>query len=67
MVKVGFEIPFEKWYTNLTDVGNVGAASIFIMLSELMHSGELRAGQKVLCYIPESGRFSSSFMLLAVE
>jgi len=26
----------------------------------------LKNGQKVLCYIPESGRFSSCFMLLEV-
>ncbi|MFV0477591.1 MAG: beta-ketoacyl-ACP synthase III [Parahaliea sp.] len=60
------EIPFEKWATNLTDKGNTGSASIYIMLDELFHSGHLQAGQKILCYVPESGRFSSAFMLLTV-
>lgn len=66
LCNIGFEIPFEKWFSNLTSKGNTGSASIFIMLDELYHSGKLQSGQKILCYIPESGRFSSSFMLLSV-
>lgn len=66
LCNIGFEIPFTKWFSNLTDKGNTGSASIFIMLDELYHSGKLLKGQKILCYIPESGRFSSSFMLLTV-
>ena len=61
-----FEIPFEKWFTNLTKCGNTGSASIYIMLEELFHSDKLRKGEKILCYIPESGRFSTAFMLLEV-
>lgn len=67
LVNINFEIPFEKWFTNLSEVGNVGSASIYIMLAEIYASGQLKAGQKILCYIPESGRFSSCFMLLTVE
>jgi 3-oxoacyl-[acyl-carrier-protein] synthase-3 len=67
LVNIGFEIPFDKWFTNLSDVGNVGSASIYIMLAEIYASGKLKVGQKILCYIPESGRFSSCFMLLTVE
>lgn len=63
---IDFEIPFEKWFTNLPNKGNTGSASIFIMLDELFHSGNLKQGQKLLCYIPESGRFSSAFMQLSV-
>jgi 3-oxoacyl-[acyl-carrier-protein] synthase-3 len=59
-----FKIPKERWFTNLTRVGNVGSASIFLMLEELMRSDHLRAGQRVLCYIPESGRFSAAFIHL---
>lgn len=61
-----FDIPKEKWFTNLTSCGNTGSASIYIMLEELFNNDKLKAGQKVLCYVPESGRFSSSFMLLEV-
>lgn len=67
LANINFEIPFEKWFTNLSNVGNVGSASIYIMLAEIYASGKLKTGQKILCYIPESGRFSSCFMLLTVE
>ncbi len=66
MRRIGFEIPEEKWFTNLPEKGNTGSAAIFIMLEELFHSGRLRSGQKLLCFIPESGRFSHCFMLLGV-
>ncbi len=64
--KIDFEIPQEKWFTNLSKCGNTGSASIYIMLEELFHSNRLSIGEKILCYVPESGRFSSSFMLLEV-
>ncbi|VAW49498.1 3-oxoacyl-[acyl-carrier-protein] synthase III [hydrothermal vent metagenome] len=67
LANINFEIPFDKWFTNLSDVGNVGSASMYIMLAEIYASGKLKTGQKILCYIPESGRFSSCFMLLTVE
>ncbi|KAA8998972.1 beta-ketoacyl-ACP synthase III [Affinibrenneria salicis] len=60
----GFAIPQERWFTNLSTHGNTGAASIYIMLDELVHSGKLKQGQKLLCFIPESGRFSGAFMHL---
>lgn len=63
---IGFPIPQEKWFTNLTSRGNTGSASIYIMLEEFIRTVKLNAGQKVLCYVPESGRFSSCFMLLEV-
>ncbi|MCF6224884.1 MAG: beta-ketoacyl-ACP synthase III [Xanthomonadales bacterium] len=66
MKKIGFEIPFERWFTNLSSKGNTGSASIYIMLEELFQSGKLKQGEKILCYIPESGRFSSAYMLLSV-
>lgn len=63
---VNFNIPYEKWFTNLEHKGNTGSASIYIILEELLHSLPLKHKQKILCYIPESGRFSSAFMLLEV-
>ncbi|MBV1932642.1 MAG: hypothetical protein KUG71_13105, partial [Porticoccaceae bacterium] len=66
MARVNFEIPFERWFTNITTKGNIGSASIYIILDELYHSGRLQAGQTILCYVPESGRFSTAFMLLTV-
>jgi 3-oxoacyl-[acyl-carrier-protein] synthase-3 len=64
--KIGFAIPSEKWFTNLPRKGNTGSASMYIMLEELFNSGKLNIGEKILCYIPESGRFSTAFMLLEV-
>ena len=66
MEKGGGQIAEGKWFSNLTTKGNTGAASIYIMLEELMNSGKLVAGQTVLCMVPESGRFISSFMKLTV-
>ncbi len=64
MKNIGFDIPLERWFTNLAQKGNTGAASIFIILEELFHSGKIEKGQKLLCFIPESGRFSMCYMLL---
>ncbi|MBU2871634.1 beta-ketoacyl-ACP synthase III [Colwellia sp. E2M01] len=64
---INFSIPYEKWFTNLTQKGNTGSASIFIILEELFNSGQLKPGDKLLCYVPESGRFSSGFMQLTVS
>lgn len=66
LVNIDFEIPFDKWFTNLTTKGNTGSASIYIILEEFIRTHTLKQGQKILCYIPESGRFSSAFMLLEV-
>ncbi len=66
MKEAGCDIAQEKWFTNLTTKGNTGSASIFIILEELFHSGRLKAGDTLLCYIPESGRFSTAFMKLEV-
>jgi len=67
MQKGGAAIADEKWFSNLTTKGNTGAASIYIMLEELMYSGKLKTGDTILCMIPESGRFTTSFMQLTVE
>jgi len=63
---IGFEIPYERWFSNLTSKGNTGAASIYIILEELFHSGRLKKGQRLLLFVPESGRFTISYALLTV-
>lgn len=57
-------IPQQKWFSNLPRVGNIGAASIWVMLDEFLKSGRLQRGQKVLCVVPESGRALVGFMML---
>jgi 3-oxoacyl-[acyl-carrier-protein] synthase III len=64
LADIDFTIAPEKWFTNLTTRGNTGSASPYIMLDELFHSGRIQKGQKLLMFIPESGRFSSGFVYL---
>lgn len=66
MCKQGVEIPWKNWFMNLEKVGNVGAASIYIMLEELVHSGKLKQGETILLSVPESARFSYMYALLRV-
>lgn len=63
---IGFDIPQERWFTNLTAMGNTGSAAFYIMLDELFHSGRLQPGHKLLAFVPESGRFSSGFIHMTV-
>ncbi|RKR83943.1 3-oxoacyl-[acyl-carrier-protein] synthase-3 [Mucilaginibacter gracilis] len=62
----GGGIPYEKWFINLYTVGNVGAASIYLMINELFNSGRLKVGEKLLLLVPESSRFSYMYAMLTV-
>lgn len=62
----GIHLPKEKWFMNLKRVGNVGSASIYLALDELMTSGKLKKGDKILLSVPESGRFSFAYAYLKV-
>ena len=64
--KAGFDIPGDRWFTNLYTRGNIGSASVFVLLDDLLLSGKLSPGQTVLCLVPESGRFLFGYMLLKV-
>jgi 3-oxoacyl-[acyl-carrier-protein] synthase-3 len=66
LAAIDLPIAQERWFTNLATKGNTGSASIFIMLNELIGSGRLARGDRLLCFVPESGRFSSAFMHLTV-
>lgn len=57
-------VPQEKWFSVLREKGNVGSASIWLMLDGLMKSGKVEPGQKILCVVPESGRALVGFMML---
>jgi len=62
----GGGIPYDKWFINLYTVGNVGAASVYLMIDELFRSGRLKKGEKILLLVPESSRFSYMYALLTV-
>ena len=66
LLSYGVNIPEEKWFMNLGRVGNVGSASIYLMLEEIMKSGKLQKGEKLLLIVPESGRFTYSIAYLTV-
>ncbi|MEM9507126.1 MAG: beta-ketoacyl-ACP synthase III [Cyanobacteria bacterium P01_E01_bin.35] len=64
--QAGAMIPEDKWFTNLYTKGNTGCASIYLMLEELFNSGKLQAGEKICCFVPESGGFTTAYMMLTV-
>jgi 3-oxoacyl-[acyl-carrier-protein] synthase-3 len=66
LIHANIPIPQEKWFTNLTRLGNVGAASIYFMLEELFNSDKLKKGDNILCMVPESARFSYVYAYLTV-
>lgn len=67
MVEIyGGGIPYEKWFINLYTVGNVGAASIYLMIDEMFNTGKLKKGEKLLLLVPESSRFSYMYAMLTV-
>ncbi|HYT47744.1 MAG TPA: beta-ketoacyl-ACP synthase III [Burkholderiales bacterium] len=67
LARAGLPIPQERWFSNLASTGNTGSAAVYIMLDELLRSGKLRDGQHLLCFVPESGRFSSGFIYLTAS
>lgn len=64
VTEAGLDIPHERWFTNLVEKGNTGSASPYIMLDELFKSGRIKKGERILMYIPESGRFSTGFIYM---
>jgi len=66
MKRAGLNVPQDRWFTNLPYKGNTGAAAIYIIIDDLVRSGKLRSGNRLLCYVPESGRFATGFMHLTV-
>jgi 3-oxoacyl-[acyl-carrier-protein] synthase III len=63
---LGIDIPREKWFTNLSSVGNVASVSFILMLDGLIRSRNLKSGQKILIQVPESARFTYAYALLTV-
>ena len=61
---LGLDIPKEKWFTNLSTIGNVGAGSPYLMLEEMFNSGKLKKGDTLLMMVPESARFNYAYVHL---
>ncbi|MDD3038057.1 StlD/DarB family beta-ketosynthase [Bacteroides sp.] len=67
ITKRGINLPTDKWFTNLTWVGNVGSVAIFAALNELLRTKPLNKGDQILLLVPESGRFSYGIALLTAN
>ena len=67
LIENGTGIMYDKWFVNLSRVGNVGAASVYMMVDELFHSGKLKKGEKIFLLVPESSRFSYMYAMMTVE
>jgi 3-oxoacyl-[acyl-carrier-protein] synthase-3 len=64
--EIGLDLPEERWFSNLAELGNTGSASVFLLLDGLMKTGRLQQGQRVVVMVPESGRFITCFLALTV-
>lgn len=64
LAEANFCIPEERWFTNLKSKGNTGSASIYIILEEFMAGGRVRPGDRIVCAVPESSRFSFAILHL---
>ncbi len=63
---IGLEITSDKWFYNLPKVGNVGSASAYMMLEEMLNNNMVKKGDRILVMVPESARFSYAYMYLTV-
>lgn len=63
---IQFVIPEERWFLNLPRVGNVAAASAFLMLDELIGTKQLKSGDTLLFMVPESAHFSYAYVHMTV-
>lgn len=62
----GMPLPQDRIFSNLYHRGNVGSAAFPLMVEELLASGRLEPGQRLLCIVPESGRFLFGYVILKV-
>lgn len=60
----GMNLPTERWFTNLTWVGNIGSAAPFAALDEFIKTKALSKGDTIMLIVPESGRFSYGIAML---
>lgn len=67
MSREGVSIPTSKWFLNLAERGNTGAAYIYGALTELARSDRITPGEKLLLMVPESARFGYGFIQLSYE
>jgi 3-oxoacyl-[acyl-carrier-protein] synthase III len=67
MHKAQLSIAPHKWWSNLATRGNTGAASMWVMLAEFLQTHEVKEGEQIFCFVPESGRFTVAYALFEME
>lgn len=67
LVELGLPIAPERQFSTLSEQGNTGSASVFLSIEALAERGQLKSGQKVLVFVPESARFSVVYALFTVQ
>ncbi len=67
MSKAQLAIAPHKWWSNLATRGNTGAASMWVMLAEFLQTHDLKEGEQIFCFVPESGRFTVAYALFEME
>jgi 3-oxoacyl-[acyl-carrier-protein] synthase III len=67
MHKAQLAIAPHKWWSNLATRGNTGAASMWVMLAEFLQTREVKEGEQIFCFVPESGRFTVAYALFEME
>ncbi|KTD59937.1 StlD/DarB family beta-ketosynthase [Legionella shakespearei] len=60
------DLPENRYYTSLTETGNVGSASIYITLDRFLKDRELNEGERIILGVPESAQFQYSMACLKV-
>ena len=66
IAEVGLPIPTERQFSTLSEQGNTGSASVFLSIEALAEREQLKRGQKILVFVPESARFSVVYALFTV-
>jgi 3-oxoacyl-[acyl-carrier-protein] synthase-3 len=66
LAELGVAIAPERQFSTLSEHGNTGSASVFLSIEALAERGQLKSGQKVLLFVPESARFSVVYALFTV-
>ena len=64
LTNIGFPLTMDRWFSNMAYRGNIGSAMMYSLMEELLYSGRIRRGDRLLCMIPESARFAVCYVHL---
>ncbi len=67
IAEVGLPIPESRQFSTLSEQGNTGSASVFLSIDALAERNQLKKGQKILVFVPESARFNVVYALFTVQ